>query len=643
MGSLMREDLKANDRVDGFVIEKELFQGGMARIYKARDILTDEMVALKMPHGDILNNPVQFYHYQNEERIGRLLNHPHIVRFFYRNRTFQYIIQEYIEGRELRRIIGKGRKMTFADARPIILQVADGLSYLHAAKIVHLDLKPENIILTSDKQIKIIDFGFANCDFMPDLLGEDFAIPHGTPYYIAPEQIIGVRDDPRSDIYSVGVMLYEMLTGRLPFRRSDKLSVTRRRLRIEPVPPRYYEPDLDPRQQEIILKCLARDPDNRYEHVAALIDALHNIDHVPITDRGRQHRIPWRNYFPFLSAPLAIPKKEKPPAVPSGKKQILGAIIDDDSADLVVEELRRRALILDSDVTLLTVLEEEDDSHYIKYGLQVAGERFRTRLERYIQRFRRYNIDPTVRLVRGHASDAILDMARRLRAALVILGPSRKPALRAHSVMKKVSEQEKVAIIIAATPSQPPAWSVPGMAPEELNEEQVLAIDLFLIDSWFHHVTWLADLAVSVLQDHEKAADITLEPCMIGRWLESLDNDRHWRETAAAIAPVHGKLHRIAEQLIQRARLNDMDGVKILYNELVLPYSCELRTTLAMVSRKIREASGNNQVRYLPALHGGSCPLLHSQVPVGGPLLELHAIRNFFARENRTAKEENKS
>lgn len=634
------KDLQPGSRIDGFLIEKELYQGAMAQVYRARDILTDEVVALKVPHGDILNNPAQFYHYQNEERIGRIVNHPHIVRFLYRNRSFQYIIQEYIEGKELRHRTGKGKKMDFAEAKPIILQVVQAINYLHDETIIHLDLKPENIILLPDNSIKLIDFGLATCAYMPDLLGEDFETPHGTPYYIAPEQIIGVRCDPRSDIYSVGVILYEMLTGKLPFPRSDTLSSTRRRLRIDPVPPRYYEPGLDPRLQEIVLKCLARLPEGRYEHVAALADEIEHIEKVRTTSLAEQEKIPWRNYVPFLPAVFRTRKLEKPASPQPLKKQILGAIIDDDSSEAVVEVLRRKALLLDADVTLLTVIEEEDDSHFIKYGLQVAGERFRNRLERFIQRFRRYNIDPTVRLLRGRASDSILAMARQLSAELIVLGPSRKPTLRAHSVIMQVGVQQDVEVIIAAKKVQPPVWSVQGIAPEQLSEEQVLDIDLFLIDGWYHHVTWLADLAVSLVRNHATDKNIEPEKCKIGHWLDALQKDEQWQETAAAIAPIHSKLHDIAKQLTRQAAKNDKDGMKSLYSDLVLPYSCELRTTLAEVSRKIREASGNREVRYLPALHGGSCPLFHSQAPVGGPLLELHTIRNFLSGETQKSTEQ---
>lgn len=621
--------LQRNDRLDGFCIERPLYDGAMAQIYLARDLLTDEVLALKIPFGDILNNPILYYHYQNEERIGRLLQHPNIVRFFYRNRSQQYIVEEYVPGADLRSWAGKGKQLPWADILAVILQLVDAVAYLHSQGVVHLDLKPENILLFQN-QVKLIDFGLAFSVDMPDLLAKDFSSPHGTPFYIAPEQMVGIRGEPRSDIYSIGVILYEMVTGALPFPRSKKLSKTRLRLKSDPAPPRYYAPDLDPRLQEIILKCLARLPAHRYQTALELIGDLQHMEKVKVTAAGLRRKKPcWllRQWLPAVS----FPDLQVPVASATGRKtQLVGAVIDDASAELVVEELRGLALLQEAEVTLLTVLEEKDDSHYVQYGLEVAGERFRTRLERFVQKFRRYNIDPTIRLIRGRAVDVILSVARQIEASIVVLGPSRKPGLFGNSVVKKIMAQCEAQVKVAREASHPLIWKSRDLPPDQLRAEQILSIDLFLVDSWFHHVEWLTALAVSLLQKTSHRTHHMHEHCAVGTWLMELHNDSQWSRMAARIDPVHNQLHVVAREMVSLADSGDMSALKNVYRTKALPLSCELRTQMAAVSGLIREWSGQRDVQQIPALCQTDCPLFQEEMPVGGPLLALHTIRNYL-------------
>ena len=630
------EPLKPGSRIDSFRVETELYAGAMARIYKCRDLLSDEVVALKVPFGDIINNPILYYHYQNEERIGRLLNHPHIVRFLYRNRSSQYIIQEYLPGRDLRSLIGRNRTMEFSMARRHVLQICRALRYMHAQGVIHLDLKPENMIL-SHGRLKIIDFGLAVKKGMPDLLGQDFTAPHGTPYYIAPEQLLGIRTVPASDMYALGVMLFEMLTGELPYPRSKKLSTTRLRLKAAPVPPRYYRPDFDAHIQEIILRMLSMDPAKRYGSIPELIDDLRHPQQVEVTELGRRTRRP----LFFLarlrpSATLVRPENDQENAS-SHPRQILAAIIDDDEAHLVVEEARRLVLLDGGEVTLLTVLEEADDSHFLMYGQQVAGERLRTRLESFVQRLRRYSIDPTVRLIRGRAATVIVELARQLDAEKIILGPSRSKGLWQGSVLKQVMKKFPDRAMSADPDRLEYGWSISRKTISRLRREEVIDFDIFLVDAWFDHLSWLADLALALLPGHDATATADLdESCLVGRWLARLEQGLPcWRGIANRVRPVHEELHGVAQEMVRLGRNGEYGAMKHLYQARALPLSCRLQRCFADTSKLVRDWSGAYEIRPVPVLLLASCPLLHRSQPVGGPLLELHTIRSFLETGHR--------
>jgi len=185
---------EVGDTLDIFLLCSKLHEGAMATLFLAEDLLSREKVVLKIPCGDILNQPILLYHYQNEERISRLLEHQGIIRFIHRQRSRQYIIMEYVEGKDLRSRIGTKSILELSDALHLVDQLCSVVSYLHENTIVHLDLKPENIICCRDDTIKVIDFGLASCRYLPDLLTLDLKNPQGTPWYIAPEQLLGGHD-----------------------------------------------------------------------------------------------------------------------------------------------------------------------------------------------------------------------------------------------------------------------------------------------------------------------------------------------------------------------------------------------------------------------------------------------------------------
>jgi serine/threonine protein kinase len=274
------------DIVDGFTITEKLHDGAAACLFKAKDSFdSSRAVVLKIPRDNILNQPDLFYHYQNEESISRYLNHHNVVRYLARKTSRLYLVQEHIEGVDLKTILQRKGKLDHHVALHICLKICAALKYLHGKSIIHLDLKPENIMIQPDDEVKIIDFGLARHLGLPDIIGDDFSEPQGTPYYISPEQLCSKRDSEQSDIYSLGLIFYEMVTGKLPFEKSDKLSRVQMRLKKKPVPPRYYVKELHPGLQQIILRMLEPDLEKRYSAIGDVVADLDNFELLEITRR----------------------------------------------------------------------------------------------------------------------------------------------------------------------------------------------------------------------------------------------------------------------------------------------------------------------------------------------------------------------
>src|SRR5580692_1991764 len=214
MGFLDR--LEAGAQIDSYRIEAPIARSGMASIYRAVDTRDNRVVALKIPHPDLEADPILFDRFQRESAIGEKLNHPRIMRVFGgEKRSRIYMVMEWCEGRLLRDILNDGRIDPDRAIR-IAVAVLEALEYIHENGVVHRDLKPENIMVDADDNVKLIDFGIAGDSASKRLTYANLTAALGTPNYISPEQVKGKRGDGRSDIFSVGVILYEMLTGKLP-------------------------------------------------------------------------------------------------------------------------------------------------------------------------------------------------------------------------------------------------------------------------------------------------------------------------------------------------------------------------------------------------------------------------------------------
>jgi serine/threonine-protein kinase len=279
------DTLAAGSQIDSYRIDAPVARSGMASIYRATDLRDNRQVALKIPHPDMEADPILSDRFLRESGIGEKLNHPKVMRVYGgEKRSRVYMVMEWCEGRLLRQIMDEGR-MPHERAIRITVAVLDALDYIHESGVVHRDLKPENIMVDEQDNVKLIDFGIASDSAARRLTYANFTATLGTPNYISPEQVKGKRGDGRSDIYSMGVILYEMLTGRQPFTGNTPMAAMNDRLLNHPMPPRVADPSVSPQLQEVLYRALERDPRNRYARASEFERDLEHLDQVGVEDR----------------------------------------------------------------------------------------------------------------------------------------------------------------------------------------------------------------------------------------------------------------------------------------------------------------------------------------------------------------------
>lgn len=280
------DNIETGSQIDSYRIEAPVARSGMASIFRAVDVRDNRVVALKIPHPDMEADPILFDRFKREASIGEKLNHPTVMRVYGdEKRSRIYMVMEWCDGRLLRQILSEGR-IPQERAIRIAIKVLDALEYIHENGIVHRDLKPENIMVDEHDDIKLIDFGIAGDAGARRLTYANFTATLGTADYISPEQVKGKRGDGRSDIYAMGVILYEMLTGRLPFSGSSPMEIMNDRLLNHPLPPAIAESSISPQLQEVLYRALERDPQNRYAHAREFAHDLQHLDEVGVEERA---------------------------------------------------------------------------------------------------------------------------------------------------------------------------------------------------------------------------------------------------------------------------------------------------------------------------------------------------------------------
>jgi serine/threonine-protein kinase len=276
--------VRSGQTLDGrFLLREPISNHGMATIFKAEDLHDHgEIVAVKVPHLRYEADPNFFSRFEREEEIGRQLDHPFILKFLsVAKKSRPYIVTEYLRGCTLNHFVGAGRPLSEKDSLAIVSLICDAVQHMHERGVIHRDLKPGNVMICRDRTIRIMDFGIASSSAARKItIGSTLASPLGTPEYMAPEQVKNERTDERTDIYSLGVILYEMLTGALPFQHDNCWVSMSNRVTGDPVPPRKLNHDISPQAEEIVLHAMQRNPADRYQTInefKAELDTPQNV------------------------------------------------------------------------------------------------------------------------------------------------------------------------------------------------------------------------------------------------------------------------------------------------------------------------------------------------------------------------------
>lgn len=297
----MSETVLLNNR---YQLESSLGSGGMATVYRAQDLMLERTIAIKVLRSDYSKDPAFRERFRQEAKAAANLSHSNIVTVhdFGLDQNRLFIVMEYVPGHTIKDLVTKRGRFTIEKGIPLIVQACAGIGYAHRAGLVHCDVKPQNILVSPDQRVKVTDFGIARAlaSIHPE---ERTDTVWGSPQYFSPEQAAGHPPSPASDVYGLGVILYEMLTGQLPFIGQNSLELARLHRTAAPQPPRELNPAISPDLERIILKVLAKEPSARYRTADQLGRVLITFTENPPTQP--------RSVAP--PQPVPSPPKNQPP------------------------------------------------------------------------------------------------------------------------------------------------------------------------------------------------------------------------------------------------------------------------------------------------------------------------------------------
>jgi len=286
---MVKPSLAAGATIDGFRIEERIHQGGMAALWRVSRPDINMPMLMKVPFMAEGADPEAIVNFEMEQMILPRLSGSHVPKFIAAGDlgVQPYIVMECIPGKTLLDRLPE-LPLPYPTAIDIAARIAAALDDLHRQHVIHLDVKPSNVMFRPNDEAVLIDFGLSRHDQLPDLIQEEFHVPIGTAPYMSPEQLLGVRSDPRSDVFALGALLYAFTTGEWPFGRRETIRAMRRRLWRDPVPPRRLRPNYPPWLQEIVLRCLEIEPAWRYPTAAQLAFDLRHPDQVKLTARAER-------------------------------------------------------------------------------------------------------------------------------------------------------------------------------------------------------------------------------------------------------------------------------------------------------------------------------------------------------------------
>lgn len=450
-------DDTAGSPFDDLRIEQKIGEGGMAVLYLAVDRAGRRRV-LKVPRRTAEADPVTVVAFENELRLARYLEdfpyaHMPVSR---RGQDGDYLVMNYIEGTDLWAHLRNNGCLSEKQAVDLVKKIVRALAELHKRRIVHLDIKLSNVMLTPAGEIRLIDFGLANHLDLADHIYESFQEPKGTPAYIAPEQFFGVRDEPRSDIFSIGTMLFEMTTSRLPFADAHNVLEVISRIKRRPVSPRVYRPELSEAFASVVMRCLENLPDRRYATMDELYAALQALEttteaepgHVdatgtaPVAGGAFARLSGWlrrssnrrTDHLAELKRWIAEHEGRRPPA----RHRIVAAL--DPGPGAGVEALNREILaqafqlanMQSSIITVLTVLASQDvgmaSGEEEQQMQNAAYQQARARLSALIAEANGNNTPVGIHIRTGHTLEGITSCVRDYDAELLIIGARERSA-----------------------------------------------------------------------------------------------------------------------------------------------------------------------------------------------------------------------